>query len=165
MRSLTLVDPGGPAEGTASLEDKLPPEALELRRRAVALVEVGDIDKGLRLFVDSVSCPGFWDRSAPAFHEMTRDNVSTLGPQLADPLPPYTREGAATLCDCPVLLVDGDRSPDMYRRNARLLADWLPRSQRVTISGASHGMTTTHPQVFNRVLRAFFADVDRRCGT
>lgn len=157
LTSLTLVDPGGPINAEATAEPP-PAEVLALRARAAALIAEGRVDDGLMLFVDSVSQPGFWARSLPMFQAMARDNAATLAPQLADPLPAYLPETARAIT-CPTLLVDGSRSPAMYQRNADWLAQQLPAAQRATIIGASHGMTSTHAQAFNRTLRTFLGDV------
>jgi pimeloyl-ACP methyl ester carboxylesterase len=152
LASLTLIDPGGPNEvdGDAAMPD----EVRETRAHALQLIADGQVDDGLRLFVDSTSRPGFWDRSAPVFQGMARDNAATLAPQMADPLPAYNAVDAARIA-CPTLLFQGERSPAMYRRNADLLAQWIPGAASITMSGASHGMSWSHPQAFNRQLQAF----------
>jgi pimeloyl-ACP methyl ester carboxylesterase len=153
IASLSLIDPGGPNEQDDP-HDSLAAEALATRQRATQLIAAGDIDEGLRLFVDSTSRPGSWDRSAPVFQNMARDNAATLIPQLADALPPYRSQQARGI-SWPTLLVQGEKSPAMYRRNAELLAQWIPGAASITIGGASHGMSWSHPQAFNRQLRAF----------
>lgn len=154
--SLTLVDPGGPKEGDEVETGDVADSMRALRARAVELIASGSIDEGLRMFVDSTSRPGFWDRSAAQFQQMARDNAGTLGPQLADPLPAYRADDADSI-SCPSLLVQGERSPAVYRSNADFLAQHLPQANRVTIDGASHGMTWTHHQAFNRYLTAFLS--------
>lgn len=157
--SLTLVDPGGPAKDADS-DGAMPPETIQLREKAVSLIEEGHVDEGLRIFVDSVSRPGFWDRSNAFFQDMARDNAQTLAPQMNDPLPFYIDSEAARIA-CPVLVVDGERSPTPYRHNAELLGQWMPNARRLTMTGASHGMTITHAQRFNRELTAFLRDASK----
>lgn len=146
IRSLALFDPAGMSPD-ASL--------LALRRQAVALIDAGDVDAGLKIFVDSTSRPGIWSRSPPRFQQMARDNAATLAPQMNDPLPPYTAQEAGKL-GCPVLLVDGEKSPAMYQETVATLAGWMPAARRVTIKGASHGMTTTHAGASNAALSKFW---------
>src|ERR1700761_2268243 len=67
IRSLTLVDPAGPIETDSSIEGDVSPETRATRARAVELIRAGSIDEGLRVFVDSTSRAGFWDRSAEVF--------------------------------------------------------------------------------------------------
>ncbi|CAG9220303.1 Putative hydrolase [Burkholderia gladioli] len=155
VRSLTLCDPGGSLSGvpnlaapTASLETK------RLRTRAVTLIANGEVAAGLELFVDSVSRPGTWQKSTPGFRTMATDNARTLSMQLRDPLPAYSAELAGGIA-CPTLLIDGEKSPAMFRENVGALANWIPKASRVTIEGASHGMNLARPSAFNRHLTAF----------
>jgi pimeloyl-ACP methyl ester carboxylesterase len=159
IRSLTLVDPAGPIETDASIEGDLPPEDRSTRARAVELIAAGFIDEGLRVFVDSTSRAGFWDRSAEVFKNMARDNAATLAPQLRDPLPVYRQSDAQQLA-CTTLIIDGERSPAIYRNNAAMLSRWIVNAQRTTIASASHGMTWTHPQAFDRELSQFLTTID-----
>jgi len=154
VRTLTLADPGGPLQIAGRPPAKLPEPVNALRARAAQLIEEGDIDAGLQLFVDSVSRPGFWAKSTAAFRRMAIDNAHTLARQFRDPLPPYTPEEAAEV-RCPVLLIDGEKSPLMFRRTAEALASWLPDARRQTVNGASHGMNLAHPAAFNRYVDEF----------
>ncbi|WP_144152700.1 alpha/beta fold hydrolase [Paraburkholderia sp. BCC1885] len=154
VRTLTLADPGGPLQIAGRPAARLPETVNALRARAAKLIEAGEVEAGLQLFVDSVSRPGFWARSTPAFRTMATDNAHTLARQFRDPLPAYTSEEAAQV-RCPVLLIDGEKSPDMFRRTAAALASWLPDARRETVRGASHGMNLAHPAAFNRYIDEF----------
>ena len=105
-----------------------------------------------------MSRPGFWAKSTPAFRTMATDNAHTLARQFRDPLPAYTPEEAAEV-RCPVLLIDGEKSPEMFRRTATALASWLPDARRETVRGASHGMNLAHPAAFNRYIDEFIRSV------
>jgi pimeloyl-ACP methyl ester carboxylesterase len=158
IRSLTLVDPAGPIETDASIDGDVSPETRATRARAVELITTGEIDEGLRIFVDSTSRPGFWGRSAEVFKNMARDNAETLIAQIKDPLPVYRQTESAAL-NCATLIIDGERSPAMYRNNAMILSRWITDARMETIAGASHGMTWTHRQAFDRLLREFVDSV------
>lgn len=146
LASLTLVDPGGRGAGFDGSGGA--------RQQAADLIAAGRVDDGLRLFVDAASQPGLLERSPPWFRTMTRDNAETLVLQMGDPLPTYEEVDARSI-DVPALIVDGQRSPSAFRENAGQLAAWIPGATRLTIEGASHGMTLTHFQRFNRELVAF----------
>jgi pimeloyl-ACP methyl ester carboxylesterase len=154
IQSLTLIDPAGPRELDGSSETTESPATRGLRARAAELIAQGDIDEGLRLFVDSTSRPGFWDRSAEVFKNMARDNAGTLVMQLNDPLPLYRHIEAHSL-NPRTFIVTGERSPAIYKDNAIALARFIPNATQSTIAGASHGMTWTHSQAFNRELVKF----------
>jgi pimeloyl-ACP methyl ester carboxylesterase len=154
VKSLTLADPGGPLHVDGQPEAPLPPATEALRARAAQLIEDGDVEAGLELFVDSVSMPGIWRKSPAGFRAMAIDNAATLPMQFRDPLPAYTRAAAATVT-CPTLLIAGEKSPRMYRTNVEHLAAWMPHADTRTVAGASHGMNVTHAAEFNRLLEAF----------
>jgi pimeloyl-ACP methyl ester carboxylesterase len=154
VKTLTLADPGGPLQADASQAASLPPAATALRAKVADLVHSGEIDAGLELFVDSVSMPGIWRKSPVAFRRMAVDNAATLPKQFRDPLPAYERVAAAEL-KCRTLLIEGEKSPRMYRDNVEKLAGWIGHVDKRSIAGASHGMNVTHPAAFNRLVEAF----------
>ncbi|MGF6770214.1 pimeloyl-ACP methyl ester carboxylesterase [Paraburkholderia sp. GAS199] len=156
VKTLTLADPGGPLHVEGTPEASLPPATNVLRARVAELIESHQIDAGLELFVDSVSMPGAWRKSPIAFRTMAIDNADTLPKQLRDPLPAYSREAAQGV-KCRTLLIDGQRSPRMFRNNVEKLVEWIDYAERQTIAGASHGMNVSNAGAFNRVLQAFLA--------
>ncbi|MDR5856273.1 alpha/beta hydrolase [Caballeronia sp. LZ062] len=160
VKTLTLADPGGPLQtsppAAPAAPATLPPATNALRTRVAELIEAGEFDAGLEMFVDSVSMPGFWRKSTESFRRMALDNALTLPKQFRDPLPAYTREAARDI-KCRTLLIDGQKSPRMFRNNVEKLEEWIEFAQRETIAGASHGMNVASPGAFNRAVRAFAA--------
>ncbi|TDY20939.1 pimeloyl-ACP methyl ester carboxylesterase [Paraburkholderia sp. BL6665CI2N2] len=154
VKTLTLADPGGPLQTDGMPEAALPATTNVLRARVAELIESEQIDAGLELFVDSVSMPGAWRKSPVAFRTMAIDNAGTLPKQLRDPLPAYSRETARDV-KCRTLLIDGQRSPRMFRNNVEKLAEWIDYAERQTIAGASHGMNVSNAGAFNRLVQAF----------
>jgi pimeloyl-ACP methyl ester carboxylesterase len=154
VKTLVLADPGGPLllEGmpSASASDSINP----LRARIAELIQDGQIDHGLELFIDSVSVPGSWRRSPKAFRTMAIDNAGTLPKQIFDPLPAYSHEIARDV-KCRTLLIDGAKSPRMFQNTVKVLAEWIGYAERKTIAGASHGMNVSNPKVFNNLVHAF----------
>ncbi|MFM0048284.1 alpha/beta fold hydrolase [Caballeronia grimmiae] len=155
VKTLTLADPGGPLQTSAQAAPAaLPPATNALRSRVAELIEQGDLDTGLEMFVDSVSMPGFWQKSTESFRRMALDNALTLPKQFRDPLPAYTREAARDI-KCRTLLIDGQKSPRMFRNNVDKLAEWIEFADRQTMAGASHGMNVASPGAFNRAVLGF----------
>jgi pimeloyl-ACP methyl ester carboxylesterase len=159
VKSLTLADPGGPLHIDGTQEAALPPATTALRANVAGLIEGGAVEAGLEMFVDSVSMPGIWRRSSPAFRTMAIANAATLPGQFRDPLPAYTRAAAADV-QCRTLLIEGEKSPRMYRNNVEKLAEWIGDADRRSIPGASHGMNVTHFASFNRLVQAFVSGRD-----
>jgi len=154
VKTLTLADPGGPLQIDGMSEASLPPATNALRAKVADLIESGAIDTGLELFVDSVSMPGFWRKSPPSFRTMAIDNAATLPKQFRDPLPAYSCDAARDV-KCRALLIEGQKSPRMFRNNVEKLSSWIDYADKQTIAGASHGMNVTNPGVFNRLVHAF----------
>lgn len=154
VKTLTLADPGGPLQIDGMPQASLPPATNVLRAKVADLIESGAIDAGLELFVDSVSMPGFWRKSPAGFRTMAIDNAATLPKQFRDPLPAYSRDAARDV-QCRTLLIEGEKSPRMFRNNVDKLADWVDHAEKQTIAGASHGMNVAKPGVFNRLVHAF----------
>jgi pimeloyl-ACP methyl ester carboxylesterase len=154
VKTLTLADPGGPLQIDGMSEASLPPATNALRAKVADLMESGAIDAGLELFVDSVSMPGFWRKSPPSFRTMAIDNAATLPKQFRDPLPAYSCDAARDV-KCRALLIEGQKSPRMFRNNVEKLSSWIDYADKQTIAGASHGMNVTNPGVFNRLVHAF----------
>ena len=98
--------------------------------------------------------PGFWRKSPASFRTMAIDNAATLPKQFRDPLPAYSRDAARDV-QCRTLLIEGEKSPRMFRNNVDRLADWVDHAEKQTIAGASHGMNVAKPGVFNRLVHAF----------
>ena len=161
VRSLTLADPGGQLRIAGRPASRVPQTVNALRAKAAQLIEAGDVNGGLQMFVDSVSRPGFWAMSTAAFRTMATDNAHTLALQLGDPLPAYVSDEAADV-RCPVLLIDGEKSPEMFHRAVAALHEWLPDARRETVRGASHGMNLAHPSAFNRYVDGFIEALNAR---
>ncbi|MGH8853976.1 MAG: alpha/beta fold hydrolase [Telluria sp.] len=154
VKTLTLADPGGPVQADGAAPAGLPPDTAALRAKVAGLIDDGAVEAGLELFVDSVSMPGIWRKSPASFRAMASANAATLPKQFRDTLPAYTRAAAAALT-CRTLLIEGEKSPRMYRDNVEKLAGWIRQVDKRSIAGASHGMNVTHAAAFNRLLRAF----------
>ena len=154
VKTLTLADPGGPLQLDGMPEAALPAATNALRARVAELIDAGEIDAGLELFVDSVSAPGSWRKSSVAFRTMATDNAATLPKQFREPLPAYSREAARGV-KCRTLLIEGQRSPRMFRNNVEKLAEWIDYADRQTIAGASHGMNVSTAGAFNRLVQSF----------
>ncbi len=57
----------------------------------------------------------------------------------------------------PVLVLVGENTTARYKAITEAMRRCLPDPQVVTIAGAGHSMSTTHPAAFNAALAAFLA--------
>jgi pimeloyl-ACP methyl ester carboxylesterase len=147
--ALVLADPGLALDEHEDRRD-------DFRQRALRHIEAGDIERGLALFIDTVSGEDTWRRMVPWFKQMATDNAGTLFGQVGE-APLLLAEADARALDKPVLLVGGALSPPPYPAILSALHEWLPHSHEVRIAGSSHGMNLGNPRAFNEAVRRFLA--------
>ncbi len=108
VRTLVLGEPPvGRAAGPAW--DRFVSTAFEPAR---ASIRAGDLERGLRTFIDGVTGPGGFDKLPPPVRRMMLDNASTLAIEAA-PLEVFAEAEAARVT-MPVLLVTGEHSPPIF---------------------------------------------------
>ncbi|HYQ38783.1 MAG TPA: alpha/beta hydrolase [Pseudomonas sp.] len=159
VRSLAMADPGGDfAPELFAAAGLSAPVAADERNRfrleALQLIRAGQAEAGLRLFVDTVSGAGIWERSSARFRHMALDNAFTLVGQVEDRPAPVAVEHLAAI-RCPVLLLGGERSPQPFPRVLQMLEYHLVGARREVLPGVSHGMNVQRPALFNRLLGEF----------
>jgi pimeloyl-ACP methyl ester carboxylesterase len=124
------------------------------RREALQLIRAGQAEAGLRLFVDTVSGAGIWERSSARFRHMALDNAFTLVGQVEDRPDPVSA-GLLGAIRCPVLLLGGERSPQPFPLVLQMLEHHLFGARCEVMSGVSHGMNVQRPALFNRLVGEF----------
>ncbi|MDM0074222.1 alpha/beta hydrolase [Variovorax sp. J2P1-59] len=153
--SLTLNEPPlhrwacRTAEGRALFEAFMD----DVWRPATLAFERNDDRTALRLLVDGIWDEPLFDRLPPErMHAMTRNAGSMKAlTRSTEPFPDLSRSEVAAL-EMPVLLLNGDRTSDLFRRSIDELVLELPRAQREVIAGAGHGAPSENPVGFNRVV-------------
>ncbi len=151
VRTLVL---GEPPVGRAAPPawDRFAATAYEPAR---ARIRAGDLETGLRMFIDGVIGPGAFDRLPPPVRAMMLDNAAMLGIEAA-PLDPFTETEAAGIT-MPVLLVTGEHSPPMFGEITDELHRLLPHAERVEVPAASHAMHGDNAPAYNAAVREFLA--------
>ncbi|MCL4747047.1 MAG: alpha/beta hydrolase [Burkholderiaceae bacterium] len=122
--------------------------------KAAELIRIGDVDGGLRYFIDFAGGAGAWDATPQARRALRRSNAWTLVGQAREHRPQLSCADLKPL-KMPILLFGGDRGTARLKGVLDAIQACLPTSERVTISGAGHSMSATHPEIFNTALRAF----------
>lgn len=126
---------------------------------AKTAVQNGDLEQGIRLYIESFMGSGLFDQLPASVHERIRDNLRLLAAeptQIDDLGPDITRDEAAAI-QAPTLLLTGDESPGMFLRVSVELARHLPNAEQVQIDGASHLLHVMNPQAYNATVLAFLA--------
>ncbi|MCQ9615317.1 alpha/beta hydrolase [Paenalcaligenes niemegkensis] len=152
LRSLSLADPGFklPDDENSSIFDKVLP-----------LLERGQTDAALALFVDTVNGPATWQQMVSWFKIMVRDNAPTLFKQAQESGFLLSLD-ALKLDNCPVLLINGQHSPIRYKQRIAALKKQAPHAYEVTIAHAAHGMNLANPKAFNQSVLRFLTAVDNK---
>lgn len=158
IRKLVLAEPGG------TLEDALVPAgaggdgpAAGSRAHVSASSEkiaAGDLEGGLRIFIDGINGPGAWDALPMADRQMREDNAYTLIAQVNEGRQPYTKAEAEAL-KLPTLFVGGADTPGMLPVVLRVLAGLVPGARTAIIPNAGHSMFRQQPKAFCEAVLPF----------
>jgi esterase len=145
LRKLILAEPAG--ELDASFAEAANMDTSKDRQRVPAAAEkigAGDIDGGLKAFVEAINGEGTWAQVPQAVKQQLRDNARTLLGQLNEQRQPYRRVEAGSIT-VPTLFVLGETTPGNLPVIVRALAGAVPRSKTVVIPRAGHSMMRHEP--------------------
>ncbi len=139
---------------------ELEPALGEVQRRidAVAgLLEGGDHEAAARLFVETIAFgPGAWDEQlTPEMREVCIANAPTFLDEVRDPDALQMDLDALAGFDRPALLTSGTESAPFFGPVVDMVAESLPRSERVTIDGADHVPHISVPGRYVELVRTF----------
>jgi pimeloyl-ACP methyl ester carboxylesterase len=139
---------------------QLEPALAEVRGRidaVVALLEGGDHEAGARLFVDTIAFgPGAWDRElTPAMRTTFIANAPTWLDEMRDPDGLLMDLDALEGFERPALVTNGSESAPFFGPVADIVAERLPRSERVTIEGADHVPHISVPERYVELVTRF----------
>ncbi|NOJ45404.1 alpha/beta fold hydrolase [Bradyrhizobium archetypum] len=159
IRSLTLGEPPiMPLLKTTPEGDAVLAAAIT---RSIATSEAfkqGNDEEGVRRFVNGVLGEGSYEKLPAPVLKRLMDNTQELKGEASSRNlhPPTTCEDVQKV-KAPTLLIDGERSPKMFRLINDRLEHCLPSVERATIPAASHQMEVENPQAFNETVLAFIA--------
>ncbi len=154
VRALVLADPalnrmlGATDPGAARRQSQI--------NKALEILDTGDIEGGLQFFIDGAAGPGAWKARAELERQMSRDNAWTLRGDQPSTQEPFDCRDAGEIA-VPILLVNGEQSPAIFRKILDVLAPCLKRSERIVIPNASHPMNRMNAVAFNKAVMDFFA--------
>jgi esterase len=158
LRKLVLAEPGGTMDETLMPDSVAggPPAAGSRAHVAQASekIAVGDLDGGLRAFVDGINGPGAWDALPAPDRQMRQDNAYTLLAQINEGRQPFTKAQAEAL-SVPTLFVGGGDTPGMLATIVRTLPKHVPNAKLEIIPDAGHGMFRQQPIAFSEAVLSF----------
>jgi 3-oxoadipate enol-lactonase len=136
-------------------------EAMSVLGSIVArAAETGD----RRRFVDEllqVVAERVWPNAEADFREAKLANADVAFADVTSPSLEITADDLATV-HLPVLLLTGDASPPFHRSIVQAMAATLPDARVVELEDCGHITYLERPDAFERALRAFAVELDRR---
>lgn len=164
VRTLILGDPPvfplleHSEEGRALRDDFL----ARVWERAGELLRRGEIEDGVRVFVDGVVEDGAFDRFPPEVRNLIMDNACEFGIETSSPdfWTPFTCEDAGRVAT-PTLLLTGDRSMKMFQLIVEELERCLPNGETVRVPETTHEVLSDNPEAYNGIVSGFLATHSR----
>jgi pimeloyl-ACP methyl ester carboxylesterase len=139
---------------------EMEPALAEVQRRigaVVGLLESEDHGGAARLFVETIAFgPGAWDEQlTPPMREVFIANATTWLDEVRDPDALQMDLDALAGFDKPALMTSGTESAPFFGPVVDMVAEALPRSERVTIDGADHVPHISLPGRYVELVRTF----------
>jgi pimeloyl-ACP methyl ester carboxylesterase len=126
----------------------------------VELLEAGDMEGGVRQFVETIAFgPGVWEQLPPELKKTVVYNAPTFLDEVRDPEALSIDLAGLRRFPHPVLLTTGEQSPPFFAPIVDKLAHTLPQVERKTFLGAGHEPEDTHPEAYVATLTEFIARV------
>lgn len=123
--------------------------------------EQGNIEKGVRIFINGVLGEGPYDNMPPIAHIVMLENAREMKGQIkgmnakgVDFFPAISCKDAEQIT-VPTLLLDGELSPKFLRIINNALERCLPDNERAVIPEASHDLKIQEPPVFSDTVLPF----------
>lgn len=155
---LILAEPGGTLDDTLMPPDGSDATTAAGTRAHAAMsaekIAAGDLEGGLRAFIEGINGQGAWDRLPAADRQMREDNATTLLAQVNEGRLPFRRADAEAL-DRPTLFIGGSDTPGLLPVVLRALAAHVPGAGTAIIPDASHSMFRQQPKAFCDAVLAF----------
>jgi len=123
---------------------------------AQKLIEQGDWEKGIRLFVDTaIGRKDAFETFPDWVRRMVWDNARSFLGEIRDlDSHVFTREDASRIT-VPTLLVKGGISPKPLRYIVDVLGESMPNCDVVQVPGASHNAIWAQPEAFDKLVLEF----------
>ena len=130
-----------------------------------AAIEQGDMEQGVRLFIDGVMGCGQYDKLPAAARASMMANAAAKRAEVTAPtathFPDFTCPDGRRIT-VQSLLLTGELSARMFHLITDQLEERLAGSQRAVIPGASHAMHSSNPHIYNQVVSDFLRKHGRR---
>ena len=121
-------------------------------------LERGDMAGAARQFVEEIAFePGAWEQLPPPLRETMIDSAPAFLAEQTDPLWAVVDPTALAGIPGPVLLSQGDQSPDWFRQIVGRLARAIEGAEVFTYRGAGHAPHLTNPDDYLTTVTSFLS--------
>jgi len=144
LRKLILAEPGGELDASLAPSDGGGAPRVNRIAAATEMIAQGDLDGGLKYFIDGNNGEGSWDRLAASSQQEYRDNARTVLGQINEQRQPFTRQDAEAI-SVPTLFIGGEKTPGFLPVILRALAGSVRGARTVIIPEATHHMIRQDP--------------------
>jgi len=160
VRALVLSDPPilplleHSSEGRALRDDFLK----KVWEPAGEMMERGEIENGIRVFVDGVVKEGAFDRFPPDVRNLILDNACEFKVETSSSRfwTPFTCQDAKRVA-ARTLLLTGDKSLEWLQLIVGELERCLPNNECVIVPETNHEVTSANPEAYNNIVLGFLA--------
>jgi len=123
------------------------------------MMQRGEIEDGVRVFVDGVVEEGAFDRFPPQWQDLTMDNACEFKVETSSPdfWTPFTCEDAEQI-ETPTLLLTGDRSLRWLQLIVEELERCMPNSEARIVPETTHEVTSDNPEAYNEMVLEFLEE-------
>jgi pimeloyl-ACP methyl ester carboxylesterase len=155
LHHLVLAEPGGDLDSSLLSDTEVPSAWVHaLVAPAAEKVAAGDIDGGLKVYVDALQGPGAWERVSATARQELRDNAYTLLGQVREFRQPFSRSDAEAI-RVPTLFIGGAETAGPLPIVLRKLAGHVPGCRLEIIPETTHVMFEQDPVRFAAVVLDF----------
>jgi len=158
LRSMVLAEPAPLVHllpGTPEVAEEMDHNRI-MFKKARECLERGDLEGGVKLFMDGITGPGTWDSIPEVKKNIFLDNAWSLKYLFVDAEEPVSCEDIGKI-ELPVLLVAGEKSAPVYTMMMEGVQRCIKHQERVIVPDAAHAMNHANPPVFNAAVLDFLA--------
>jgi pimeloyl-ACP methyl ester carboxylesterase len=125
----------------------------------VELLEAGDMEGGVREFVETIFGPGAWEQIPPEVKKMVIFNAPTFLDEMRDPEALSIDLARLRRFSHPVLLTNAEQSPPFFAPIVEAVANALPQAERMTFLGVGHEPEYDTPERYVATITEFISRV------
>lgn len=122
-------------------------------------MQKGELESGVRIFIDGVMAKGFFDQLPPPVKQSMVQNAPAFLKQLENPMPMgFSVNDLRSASALPTLFLKGELSPRWLHRVTDIIKPHMQKSEEVLINGVTHDLgIMTQPETFNSKILEFLA--------